>query len=90
MIITRYEKNSYVYRIRKLDKKDGEVIRMELVLPREKSVKRTRLSASRIHNLQNYEKSNDTFEQMIKAGEAFKKALGISDDEIYDLLKKRG
>lgn len=31
--------------------------------------------------------TNDTFDEMIKAGEAFKKALGISDNEIYDLLK---
>lgn len=36
-------------------------------------------------------KSNiDTFDKMIQAGEEFKKALGISDDEIYDLLRKRG
>lgn len=30
----------------------------------------------------------DTFDEMIKAGEAFKKVLGISDDEIYDLLQR--
>lgn len=31
---------------------------------------------------------SDTFDEMIKAGEKFKNALGISDDEVYDLLKK--
>lgn len=32
--------------------------------------------------------SKDTFDEMIKAGEEFKEALGISDGDVYELLKR--
>jgi hypothetical protein len=31
---------------------------------------------------------SDIFEEMIKAGEAFKEALGLSDGDAYELLKR--
>lgn len=35
-----------------------------------------------------FKKSKDTFDEMIKAGEEFKEALGLSDGEVYELLKR--
>lgn len=34
-------------------------------------------------------KYTDSFDEMIKTGEAFKKALGLSDNDIYKLLKRK-
>lgn len=33
-------------------------------------------------------KNKNTFKKMIKAGELFKKSLGLLDEDIYKLLKK--
>ena len=35
------------------------------------------------------EELKDTYVKMIKVGEEFKETLGISDDEVYDLLKNK-
>ncbi|NRT78099.1 hypothetical protein [Clostridium beijerinckii] len=32
--------------------------------------------------------NKDTFDEMIKAGEEFKEALGLSDGDAYELLKR--